>query len=238
MSEYDPGAFPPFAVTVDVVVLTVSDVFEVLLVERGADPYAGMLALPGGFVLENESLDVAARRELVEETGIDEEALPGVFFEQLATFGEPDRDPRMRVVSVTYLGIGRFRPDPTAGTDAAGARWVPVDEALRAELAFDHGHILATAVERARAKLEYTTVATAFAGDDFTLGDLHAIYETVWGERLDLANFRRKVLATKGFVEATGERRVSAAGGAPAAVYRVGGGATLSPPLVRERSTG
>jgi 8-oxo-dGTP diphosphatase len=109
-----------------------------------------------------------------------------------------------------------------------------VDEALRNGLAFDHSRILATAIERARSKLEYTTVATALAGEDFTLGDLHAIYETVWGERLDLANFRRKVLATKGFVEATGERRVSAAGGAPAAVYRPGGGAVLSPPLVRE----
>lgn len=233
MTSYDPNAFPPFAVTVDIVVLTLTDILEVLLVRRGAEPYAGRLALPGGFVLETESLDDAARRELMEETGISESQLPGVHLEQLATFGSPDRDPRMRVVSVAYLGLGRFRPSPTAGTDAAEAVWMPVIEATPAELAFDHHHILEAAVERVRAKLEYTTLATSLAGDDFTLGDLHRIYEIVWGDALDLANFRRKVLATEGFVQPTGARRVSAAGGAPARVYRAGSGSMLLPPIVR-----
>ncbi len=235
MARYDPREFPPFAVTVDIALLAVADTLNVMLVKRGGEPYAGMPALPGGFVLPDESVDEAAHRELEEETGLAAHELPGVHLEQLATFGAVDRDPRMRVVSVAYLGLSRAMPLPTAGTDAADAQWVSVADALTGGLAFDHGDILKAAVERARAKLEYTTLATTLAGHDFTLGDLHHIYETVWGAHLDLANFRRKVLATDGFVVPTGERRVSPSGGAPAAVYRAGDGRTLVPPLVRER---
>ena len=91
----------------------------------------------------------------------------------------------------------------------------------------------ASGLERARAKLEYTTLATTLAGDTFTLSDLHRIYEAIWGTKLDLANFRRKVLGTDGFVTPTGEKRVGASGGAPAAIYRPGEGTTLNPPLAR-----
>jgi 8-oxo-dGTP diphosphatase len=232
-AAYDAAQFPPFAVTVDIVLLAATDTLNVMLIRRGLDPFAGALALPGGFVRADESIDAAAHRELAEETGLLAAGMPGVHLEQLATFGEVERDPRMRVVSVAYLGLSRLMPAPVAGTDAAEAEWLPVEAALTGDLAFDHATILATAIERARAKLEYTTLATTLAGPDFTLGELHHIYEAVWGTELDLANFRRKVLATDGFVEPTGEKRVSPAGGAPATVYRAGPGAVLVPPLTR-----
>ncbi len=231
---YDPRSFPPFAVTADIVVLTVDDVLSVLLVERGLDPFAGVLALPGGFVLPDESVADAARRELLEETGVAEADLDGVHLEQLATFGEPDRDPRMRVVSTAYLALSSAKPEPTPGTDAAGARWVAVEEALAGSLAFDHAEILAAGVERARAKLEYTTLATSLAGPEFTLGELQHVYEATWGYPLERANFRRKVLATPGFVAKTRRRRVGEAGGAPATVYKPGGGELLVPSMMRQ----
>lgn len=230
---YDPRDFSPFAVTVDIVVLTVTHQLEVLLVERGGEPFLGRLALPGGFVLPAESVDDAAGRELHEETGIGPADLPDVHLEQLGTFGAVDRDPRMRVVSVAYLALSPKRPVPTAGSDAAVARWMPVAEALGEGLAFDHAEILASGVARARAKLEYTTLAATLAGPEFTLGELQHIYETTWGQRLERANFRRKVLTTPGFVESTGRRRRGNNGGAPAAVYRAGNGDLLVPPLVR-----
>ncbi len=234
-NRYDPHTFPPFAVTVDIVVLTVDDALSVLLVERGADPFAGALALPGGFVLPDESVADAARREMVEETGVAEADLEGVHLEQLATFGEPHRDPRMRVVSTAYLALSPVKPEPIPGTDAAAAHWVPVQEALAGNLAFDHAEILTAGVERARAKLEYTTLATSLAGPEFTLGELQHVYEATWGCSLERANFRRKVLATRGFVAKTRRRRVGEAGGAPAAVYRPGGGELLVPPMMRPK---
>lgn len=233
---YDPHAFPPFAVTADIVVLTVDRELSVLLVERGEDPFEGSLALPGGFVLPHESVAAAARRELLEETGVAESDLDGVHLEQLATFGEPGRDPRMRVVSTAYLALSPAKPEPTPGTDAAAARWVSVEEALAGGLAFDHAEILAVGVERARAKLEYTTLGTALAGPDFTLGELQHVYEATWGCGIERANFRRKVLATDGFVAKTRRRRVGDSGGAPAAVYRPGGGEFLMPPMMRPKT--
>lgn len=236
MSEaYDPRAFPPFAVTVDIAVLTVDRALEVLLVERGIEPFAGQLALPGGFVLPDESVEDAAHRELAEETGIAPADLDDVHLEQLGTFGDVDRDPRMRVVSVAHLALSPVKPAPTPGTDAAAARWVPVAEAFDAPLAFDHTAILGAAVERARSKLEYTTLAATLAGSEFTLGELQHVYEALWGSQLERANFRRKVLATPGFVEATTQRRVGEGGGAPATVYRPGPGTALVPPMLRER---
>jgi 8-oxo-dGTP diphosphatase len=233
MTGYDPSSFPPFGVTVDMVVLSVTRGLEVLLIERGAEPYAGTWALPGGFVLPTESIDAAADRELVEETGLTGSDLAGTHLEQLGTFGSVDRDPRMRVVSVAYLALTPIQPMPTAGTDAVAARWFPMEEALELPIAFDHHEIIEVAVERARAKLEYTTLATSLTGPDFTLGELQLVYEAVWGRELDRANFRRKILATDGFVEITSERRTGRMGGAPASVYRPGRGKVMSPPLLR-----
>jgi 8-oxo-dGTP diphosphatase len=232
--DYDPRAFPPFAVTVDIVVLSVGTTLSALLVKRGVEPYADWSALPGGFVQPHESVEEAAHRELLEETGIAEANMRGVHLEQLATFGAVGRDPRMRVVSVAYLALTAERPDLRPGTDASDAAWVDVEEALAGPLAFDHADILRAGVERARAKLEYTTLATTLAGPDFTLGELQHVYEVVWDQKLQRANFRRKVLSTPGFVEATRQRRQGRAGGAPAAVYRPGSGSTLTPPMMRD----
>jgi 8-oxo-dGTP diphosphatase len=127
-STYDPSGFPPFAVTVDLVVLTVRDgALAALLIRRGEEPFAGRLALPGGFVRRAESLDEAATRELGEETGL--ARLP-VHLEQLASYGAVDRDPRMRVVSTAYLALAPDLPTPRAGGDAVAASWIPVAEVL------------------------------------------------------------------------------------------------------------
>ncbi|WP_030769480.1 MULTISPECIES: NUDIX hydrolase [unclassified Streptomyces] len=232
---YDPYAFEPFAVTVDLAVFTVrAGALHVLLIRRGQEPYAGAWALPGGFVLPRESAETAARRELAEETGLSEELVATLHLEQLRTYSEPDRDPRMRVVSVAFTALVPDLPEPAAegGGDAAHARWLAVHDV--SELAFDHAVILADARERIGAKLEYTCLATGFCPPEFTLGELQSVYETVWNTTLDRPNFRRKVLATPGFVEAVpGAARLTGGRGKPAALYRPGPATTLHPPLLR-----
>jgi 8-oxo-dGTP diphosphatase len=224
-----------FSVTVDLVVLTIrTGRLSALVVRRGAEPFAGRWALPGGFVHSDEDLPEAARRELAEETGLHD--LP-VHLEQLATYGAPGRDPRGRVVTVAYLALAPELPDPVGGTDAAEARWEPV--AGLGRLAFDHDRILADARERVGAKLEYTCLATSFCPPEFTLGELQQVYETVWGTALDRPNFRRKVLATPGFVEPVpGAARLTGGRGKPATLYRAGTATTLRPPLLRPTPEG
>lgn len=231
--RYDARARPPFAVAVDLVVLAVHDQLEVLTITRGIEPFEGVTALPGGFVGPAESVEEAAWRELAEETGLGPAELPEVHLEQLATYGAVDRDPRMRVVTVAHLALSPTRPEPTGGTDAAASAWRPVEGVLSEGLAFDHDRILADGVERARAKLEYTTLAARLAGPDFTMGELQAVFEAVWGVELERANFRRKVLSVPGFVESTGSRRIGRGGGAPATVFRAGPATTMLPPLIR-----
>lgn len=226
---YDASEFPPFAVTVDMAVLTIRDgVLCVLLVARSEDPFAGSWALPGGFVGALEDVDDAAARELVEETGV------SVFtghVEQLRTYGAPGRDPRMRVVSVGFVAFAPDLPDARAGSDAAQAMWWPVDRALGLDLAFDHARILADALERVRGKLEYTTLAREFLPREFTLSELQGVFECVWGVSLDAGNFRRKVGATAGFVTAGLGTRMS--GGRPAALFTAGPATLMHPPLLR-----
>jgi 8-oxo-dGTP diphosphatase len=221
---------PPFAVTVDLVVLTLTgDELCALLVRRGVSPYRGDWALPGGFVRADEDLPDAARRELAEETGL----APGtVHIEQLAGYGAPGRDPRMRVVTVAHLALAPDLPVPRAGTDAADARWASVRSLSAERLAFDHDRILADGLERARAKLEYSPLATAFCPPEFTVAELRRVYELVWDTRLDPRNFHRKVTGAHGLLEPTG-RTTTRDGGRPAQLYRRGEAQVLYPPMLR-----
>ncbi|MEV6287168.1 NUDIX domain-containing protein [Kribbella sp. NPDC051770] len=224
--------FEPMGVATDLVILTVqAGSFEVLLIRRGIPPHKGRWALPGGFVREGEGLEAAARRELAEETGVGSER---IHLEQVATYGEPGRDPRGRVVSVAHLALVPDLPTPVAGSDAASASWIPVADVLvdPGRLAFDHHRILTDAVERARAKLEYSPLATAFCADEFTVSELRGVYEAVWGVPLDPRNFHRKATRTEGFVEPLGAT-TTRDGGRPAQLFRRGPAVTLHPPLTR-----
>ena len=281
LAGYDPRAYPPIAVTVDVVALTIRDAeLQVLLVRRGERPFAGRWALAGGFVRPQpaaggatveEDLPQAALRELTEEAG---EQLRATHLEQLGTYGTPGRDPRMRVVSVAYLAFAPEMPEPQAGSDADDAQWIPVASLGLADahaeahqqagqqpgqsagqqpgqsagrqagqqkpgttrrLAFDHARILADGLDRARSKLEYTPLATAFVTEPFTISELREVYETVWGEKLHAGNFHRKVLSVPGFVESTGETTSAGGprGGPRARLYRRGDARLLHPALLR-----
>ncbi|GGT43923.1 NUDIX domain-containing protein [Nonomuraea spiralis] len=227
----DPWQPPLILLAVDLVILTLRDAhLHVLLVERGVDPFLGVLALPGGFLRdEHEHIEAAARRELAEEAG-----LYDVHLESLGVYGEPGRDPRGRVVSVAYLAIAPRLPDPVAGTDAAHASWTPVDDALAhaTKLAFDHRRILTDGVERARGKLEYTALATAFCAETFTISELQQVYEAVWGVQLDPRNFYRKVQGARGFIVADGPMRKTP-NGRPARLFKAGPVHELNPPMTR-----
>jgi len=182
--------YPRAALTVDCVVfgLDESDL-KVLLIERGLEPFKGRWALPGGFVRVDETLDEAARRELAEEAG-----LTDVFLEQLFTFGELARDPRERVVSVTYYALVKLTAHQTrAATDAADARWFPVAKVPK--LAFDHANILATALARLKGKVRYQPIGFELLPPKFTLSQLQHLYEAVLETELDKRNFRKKVLS-------------------------------------------
>jgi len=215
---------PRIGVSVDLVILTIrDDQLATLAWRRDSQPYAGLQALPGGFVRLDEDLPAAAARVLAERAG-----LPGipVHLEQLQTYGYPDRDPTRRAVSVAYLALAPRLPPP----DTPQMSWRPVSDLTR--MAFDHERILQDGVERARSKLEYTSLAAAFCGDEFTVADLRRVYEIVWGARLDPRNFHRKVTGAHRFLVETGEV-TSAGGGRPAQLYRRGDAELLHPPMLR-----
>ncbi|WP_141857365.1 NUDIX hydrolase [Kribbella jejuensis] len=220
--------FVPLGLAADLVILTVRDGrLQVLLIRRGIPPYEGQWALPGGFVRPDEDLETTARRELAEETGLTTER---IHLEQLATYGAPDRDPRGRVVSVAYLALVPDLPAPVAGSDAASASWIDVQKVRG--LAFDHDRILTDGVERARAKLEYSPLATAFCPPEFTISELRGVYEAVWGTPLDPRNFHRKVTKTPDFVAPVGTT-TTRDGGRPAQLFHRGTATTLHPPMTR-----
>ena len=229
LAGYDPRTFPPFAVTVDIVILTVRHgELCVLLIHRGVHPYRGMWGLPGGFVGPAEDLDAAAHRELAEETGL----APHAHLEQLGSYGDPRRDPRWGVDWVASPAQLPYLPWRAAGTAAADARfWSVTGPGFPSTLAFDHERIVADAVERARAKLEYTSLATTFLDEPFMIADLRRVYETVWGVRLHPANFRRKVLATPGFVAPTGDKQSTGRGWSD--LYLRGTTTVLHPAILR-----
>ena len=233
-SGYDPHAYPPFAVTVDIVVMTITESdLRVLLIRRAIPPFRDSWALPGGFVRPDEDLDTAAARELAEETSISQEP---EHLEQFGTYGHPDRDPRMRVVSVGYWAIVPDLPTPKGGSDAAYAELVPVAEleSGRIRLAFDHDRIVADAIARARSRLEDTTIATRFCPPEFTISDLRRVYDAVWDSELDPGNFQRKVKQTVGFLKPLEQTtRSGDKGGRPAALWTRGPAESLSPPLTR-----
>lgn len=240
-SQSEPARFP---VAVDVVALTVADdILKVLLITRLIEPFRGRLALPGGFVLAGEDLPGAAARELAEETGV--EHVPG-HLEQLGSYGPKGRDPRGEVLTVAHLLLAPNFPVLSAGSDAEQAGWYPVSHVLdgRLQLAFDHERILSDALERAKSKLEYSPLGAAFCGEEFTIAQLRAVYEAVWGTRLDPRNFHRKATGTPGFLEDTG-RMTAGDAGRPAALFRLAvaarpapgepARAVLNPPLMRPR---
>lgn len=181
--------YPRAALTVDCVVFGFDDgELKVLLIQRGLEPFKGKWALPGGFVQTDETLDAAARRELAEETGLE-----NVFLEQLYTFGALDRDPRERVVSVAYYALVKLSDHQArAATDAANAEWFPISKLPK--LAFDHGEILAAAMARLQGKVRYQPIGFELLPPKFTLSELQHLYEAILETEFDKRNFRKKVL--------------------------------------------
>jgi 8-oxo-dGTP diphosphatase len=191
-SQHVPDGDDRPAVAVDVAILTVRERrLEVLLVRRHTPPFDAMWALPGGFVHGDESLEDAARRKLEEQTGVRD-----AYLEQLYTFGEPQRDPRMRVITVVYYAL--IRPDQLQlprDADAEDARLCSAYEVP--PLAFDHRAILDYTLLRLRSKLEYTTIGFQLLGERFTLSELQEVHEAILNRALDKRNFRKKLLLTR-----------------------------------------
>lgn len=192
-------SYPRPALTVDCVVFGLDDDdLKVLLIQRDLEPFSGKWSLPGGFVHVDETLDDAARRELEEEAGLSK-----VFLEQLYTFGELNRDPRERVVTVAYYALVNIRDHRVhAATDARNAAWFPVLDTP--SLGFDHRKILRVALDRLKGKVRYQPIGFELLPAKFTLSQLQHLYETILERQLDKRNFRRKVLSMD-FLEETDE---------------------------------
>ncbi len=227
LQRYDASAYPRPSVAVDVVALTVEQgALHVVLVRRAAHPHKGRVALPGGFVGLDESLDAAARRVLANKAG-----LSGVFLEQLYTFGNPKRDPRGRVIAVAYYALVDTARFPRERNDLVMARlevpWqgetggpVPAldPEGRALPFAFDHADIVGLAVKRLRGKLDYSPVGFQLLPPEFTLRQLQDVHEVVRGESVNKDSFRRRMLAS-GHLEATGDHEVDVTW-RPAELYR------------------
>ncbi len=189
-----------------------SGTISVLLIKRKYDPFKGKWAIPGGFVLENESLEEAVERELKEETGIEID-----YLEQLYTFGNPKRDPRSRVVSVAYFGI--IKPSVFkifASTDAEEVQWFKITELP--SLSFDHEEILQLAIARLQGKITYEPIGFELLDTKFPFSDLEKLYTTLLGRTIDRRNFRKKILSLNILDEL--DEKVSKGSGRPANLFK------------------
>lgn len=188
--------YPRPALTTDCVVFGFDEgELKVLLIQRDLEPFKGRWAFPGGFVHVDEPLDEAARRELAEETGI-----ARIYLEQLYTFGEVNRDPRDRVITVAYYALVKlsdYRVKP--GSDAHRAAWFSVVDIP--PLAFDHDHILGIALRRLKGKVRYEPIGFELLPAKFTLSQLQHLYEVILEQELDKRNFRKKILDMRLLIE-------------------------------------
>lgn len=159
---------------------------NVLLIERGVEPYKGRWAFPGGFLNMDESADEGARRELKEETN-----LSAAYVEQFGTFSDPNRDPRERVITIAYFALVKLQ-DVKGGDDAAKAQWFPMDQIP--QLAFDHDRILRKAMDCLRERIHFKPVGFDLLPEKFTLKQLQMLYEAILGVNFDRRNFSKKML--------------------------------------------
>lgn len=212
LDEYDPSDYPPIAVAVDTVVFGISksepdnyrklgrQSLNILLIKRSEHPFKNKLSLPGGFIRPNETIDETAKRVLRSKTGLEE-----IYCEQLYTFGDIDRDPRMRVISCAYIALV-----DTEKTRINGAEWVSPDKITKTNTAFDHAVIITEALKRLRGKINYTDIVFHMMPEKFTISQLQEIYETVLEKKLLPAAFRRviadKITPTEEFTQNAGHR--------------------------------
>jgi 8-oxo-dGTP diphosphatase len=185
---------------------------SVVLIKRKNEPFQKMWALPGGLVLNGESLDEAVNRELKEEAGIDVN-----YLEQLYSFGSPDRDPRNQVVSVSYFGL--IRPQDyqlSAQTDAEDVGWFNIKKLPK--LAFDHKKIIDLAIKRLRGKITYEPIGFELLEKEFPFSDLENLYQTLLDQDIDRRNFKKKI-AGLGILEEL-EATVQRGAGRPARLFK------------------
>ncbi len=201
------------SVTVDILVFTIEkNTLKVLLVKRGIEPFKGNWAIPGGFIKINESLEGAARRELLQETGI-----KNIYMEQLYTFGDPKRDPRERVITVAYMAlIPSENLKLRATTDVTDVIWFSIKSLP--DLAFDHNKILKYALDRLKSKIEYSNIVHGLLTEKFRLSKLQKVYEVILGKKLDKRNFRKRMLSLS-LLKETGEKEMEGAH-RPAMLYK------------------
>lgn len=193
------------SVTVDILVFTIeNNELKVLLIKRGIEPFKDEWALPGGFIRMDESLEDAALRELLQETGV-----KNVYLEQLYTFGEPKRDPRTRVITVVYFAlVPSTKLDLKASSDAADVSWFPINKLPK--LAFDHKRIIDYAINRLKSKIEYSNIVYGLLHPKFRLSELQKVYEIILNKKMDKRNFRKWILSL-GLLESTGEKDIDGA---------------------------
>jgi 8-oxo-dGTP diphosphatase len=228
LENYDPGEFERPSVTIDVVMLTVvQGDLRLLVLRRAGQPFQGRWALPGGFVHMDETLDQAAARILQNKT-----QLSGFYLEQLYTFGDPGRDPRMRVITVAYVALVNWdrlvnfehAADallarvhvPWEGEQGGDVALFDSDDQL--ELAFDHAKLVGTAIKRLRGKLNYVPIGFQLLPELFSLRALQEIHETILGRSLNKDSFRRRMLDS-GLIRST-KQREQGVGHRPAMLYR------------------